>query len=257
MKTMNKTAEKSSLSYASSALLGSATHAFLGRSDGVSPAPYDSLNTALHVGDDPTCVAKNRELIKKHFAVKDNNLVIINQVHGTKVLQIEDALPPEITEADALITRRTGITIAIQTADCVPILLFEPERKIIGALHAGWRGTLDNIAGKTIEAMVATCGATPSKIRAAIGPAIGSCCYEVSEDVIEQFSEQPEHVRKNRQLDLPEINKIQLQEAGLASSNIDSLNICTSCERDRFFSYRADGGNTGRQLSLIMIAELP
>lgn len=255
--TNNELTNKDGLTYAASTKLDGATHAFLGRSGGVSLAPFASLNTGRHVNDDPKDAEENRGRIKKTFGVENDNLVIVNQVHGTKVLNIEDTVPPEMTEADAIITARTGIAIAVQTADCVPILLFEPDKKIIGAVHAGWRGTLDNIAAKTIGAMAETFDIQPSKIRAAIGPSIGSCCYEVSEDITGRFSNNMNYENNNaaikgRHIDLPIINRIQLQEAGLASANIETIDICTACRSDIFFSHRKEGGRTGRQLSLIM-----
>ncbi|VAV84433.1 FIG00003370: Multicopper polyphenol oxidase [hydrothermal vent metagenome] len=255
---------KDGLTFATSPLLGDTSHAFLGRTGGVSRAPFTSLNTGMHVGDNPGDVAKNRRRIRECFGVEDRNLIIVTQVHGTEVINIEKELPPETAEADAIITARSDIAVAVQTADCVPILFFDPDKNIICAAHAGWRGTLGNIAGKTVTAMKKNYGSDPAKIRAAIGPSIGPCCYEVSTELIGRFHDTLNHAgqaSKERHLDLPGINKVQLEEAGLACSNIDQTSICTACRSDLFFSHRYEadetrGINTGRQLSFIMKPEL-
>ncbi|VAW35158.1 FIG00003370: Multicopper polyphenol oxidase [hydrothermal vent metagenome] len=256
----DKITKKDGIAFVTSPLLGETTHAFLGRGGGVSPAPYSSLNTGLHVGDAPDNAAENRRRIRECFGIKERDLVIVTQVHGTEVIGIEKKTPPETTEADAIITARANVAIAVQTADCVPMLFFDPDKKIIGAAHAGWRGTLENIAGKTIAAMTAGYDSDPAKVRAAIGPSIGPCCYEVSAGLISRFNDTLTHTGAapgERRLDLPGVNKVQLEEAGLACSNIDRSEICTACRSDLFFSHRleadkARGINTGRQLSFIM-----
>ncbi len=265
--TNNKTITKDGLTFIKSKLISTTTHAFLGRTGGVSQPPYASLNTGLHVGDNPGDVAENRRLIRECFDIED--LIIVTQVHSAEVIDIKDKLPPETTRADAIITARPAIAIAVQTADCVPILFLDPTKKVIGVAHAGWRGTLDKIAEKTVAAMVKNYGAKPADIRAAIGPSIGPCCYEVSREIIDDFQDKLGYDLKDiawassdRNLDLPTINKLQLEAAGLAPYNIDQTSICTACRSDLFFSHRleadsAAGLNTGRQLSLIMMAENP
>ncbi len=258
--TNDRIINKDGLTFATSLLLGETSHAFLGRTGGVSRPPYASLNTGLHVGDDPGSVAENRRQIRECFGINDKNLVIVTQVHGTEVINIAEEPPPEAAEADAIITARSDVAIAIQTADCVPILFFDPGKDIIGAAHAGWRGTLGNIAGKTVASMQRNYGADPANIRAAIGPSIGPCCYEVSTGLIDRFHDTLNNAAtavRERHLDLPGINKVQLEEAGLACSNIDWTGICTACRSEIFFSHRreadeARGINTGRQLSFIM-----
>ncbi len=267
--TNTRTTNKDGLTFIKSELLSATTHAFLGRTGGVSQPPYASLNTGLHVNDNPSSIKENRARIRDCFSIKDKNLVIVTQVHGTEVLKIENNLPPETTKADAIITAHPAIAIAVQTADCVPILFFDPNKKVIGVAHAGWRGTLNKIAEKTIAAMVKNYETKPTDIRAAIGPAIGPCCYEVSREIIGDFHNKLGYDLKDitragggRNLDLLNINKLQLEAAGLAPYNIDQANLCTACRSDLFFSHRLEAEaaakiNTGRQLSLIMMTENP
>lgn len=266
--TNNRITSKDGLTFIKSELLAATTHAFLGRTGGVSKPPYASLNTGLHVHDNLGNIAENRSRVRNCFSIENKNLVIVTQVHGAKVIDIKTNLPPETTRADAIITNRPSIAIAVQTADCVPILFFDPNKKIIGVAHAGWRGTLSKIAEQTIAAMIKNYESEPADIRAAIGPAIGPCCYEVSAELVGDFRDKLGYELKDitgatgeaRGLDLPSINKLQLEAAGVVPSNIDQAGICTSCRKDLFFSHRGEADaaadiQTGRQLSLIMITE--
>ncbi len=268
--TNNKIANKNDLTLIRSELLAATSHAFLGRTGGVSPPPHQSLNTGLHVNDNPGNIKKNRARIRNCFSIENKKMVIVTQVHGAEVVDIKNNLPPETTKADALITARPSVAIAVQTADCVPILFFDPNKKVIGVAHAGWRGTLNKIAEKTIAAMVKNYKADPADIHTALGPAIGPCCYGVSTEIIGDFKDKLGYDLKDirgatdgdKNLDLPGINKLQLEAAGVAPYNIDQTRICTACRSDLFFSHRragaaASGIQTGRQLSYIMITNNP
>jgi YfiH family protein len=142
----------------------------------------------------------------------------------------------------------------ILTADCVPILLYDTKKEVVAAIHAGWRGTHMHIVTKTVQKMIDTFNSNPKDIIAGIAPSIGRCCYEVGEDVAEHFFDMPQSfTRKDEKymLDLPLINKEQLLIAGLKEESIEMSHICTSCNVERFFSYRKEQGCSGRFMSTI------
>jgi polyphenol oxidase len=148
-------------------------------------------------------------------------------------------------------------------ADCVPLLLHDPVKGVVAALHAGWQGTVGNIAGKGVEAMASMFGSNPKEIRAAIGPSISQCCYEVDAPVRDAFKKAGAawdlYARESGagkwQLDLAAANRQQLIDAGLSSGQIESEPLCVCCNQELFFSYRRDGGDTGRQVGFIMLGE--
>jgi len=158
---------------------------------------------------------------------------------------------------DAMVTACPGVALAIQTADCAPILLFDPKTRIIGIAHAGWRGTYAGIAEATVAAM-GNLGAHPRDIRAWIGPMAGGCCYEVSPELVsdfrERFSDFPaEEISGGRMLNLVSVNTHQLLRAGLQHEHIEDSGICTIHHQDRFYSYRASGPKAGRIISVILM----
>jgi len=191
-----------------------------------------------------------------------DKLVTVNQVHEDAILSVDENNYPDVKKqsADALITASPGIAIGVETADCVPILLFDPSTPAIAAVHAGWRSTVKKIVLKSVQKMQAEYGSDPSRMIAAIGPAIGPECYEVDEVVMGPvraaflFWEEAAHARGNDRwsLDLARLNARELMRIGLQERNVHSLGLCTSCNRDRFYSFRAEG-RTGRMLSVIMI----
>jgi len=196
------------------------------------------------------------------FNVDPGRIVTVNQVHGDRIVLVntDNFTSMRSTEADALITRSPGIAVAVETADCVPILLLDPMTPAVAAVHAGWRSTVQGIVRKTIEKMHKEFGSDPSRMIAAIGPAIGPECYEVDEPVMGPtretfpFWEAVSFFRKEgkRGLDLVGLDQRDLLSIGLREENIHSLGMCTSCRRDLFYSFRAEG-RTGRMLSMIMI----
>jgi YfiH family protein len=172
----------------------------------------------------------------------------LKQIHSGDVIAVRGPCAGELGEGDALITATQGVTLSIRTADCVPLLFADPVRRVVAATHAGWRGTALRIATATVEKMVLEFGSEAKDIRVAIGPAIGPCCYEVSEDVAKQFSAHlPGWQAGKARLDLASINRSQLLLAGLAPANIDAPVYCTRCDpRSRFHSFRRDGQASGR-----------
>ncbi|MCX7624712.1 MAG: peptidoglycan editing factor PgeF [Candidatus Sumerlaeaceae bacterium] len=164
-----------------------------------------------------------------------------------------------IGDCDGLIATDAGVALAVFTADCVPILLVEEERRIIGAVHAGWRGTLGEIAVEAISG-IRSCGGAPENVRVWIGPAIGCCCYEVSEELALTFAQKfrglcnrDGHFLRGRYLDLAELNRQQLIAAGVPEDQISVAGVCTKHAMHRYYSYRGEGAKTGRIVSLIAV----
>ena len=146
-------------------------------------------------------------------------------------------------------TRQSGLAIAVRTADCYPILLADSRNRVVGAVHAGWRGTRTHIVEKAIEKMNAEFGTSATDLYAAIGPGIGVCCYEVGEEVARQFG-----FSSRTHLDLVSENRKQLEASGVEPRNIEALGVCTYCDAERFFSYRREKEKAGRMTSYIRIA---
>ncbi|MBJ6727076.1 peptidoglycan editing factor PgeF [Geomesophilobacter sediminis] len=238
---------------------------FTTRHEGVSRPPYNSLNLGTNTLDSPHNVEGNRSLLARAFGGTLERFLTVTQVHGTDLLMI-DAPNPEFDhflklECDGIVTNQPGLMIAICVADCVPVLLHDPVQGVAAALHAGWKGTAGNIAGKGVEAMVKLFGSQPGDIRAAIGPCIHSCCYEVDQPVKEAFQAAgapwelcaTEKERGKWNLDLAAANRWQLKDAGLPESRIDTSEHCVCCDHDLFFSHRRDSEGTGRQVGFIML----
>lgn len=248
---------------------GLVSHGFTTRHGGVSTGDYATLNMAFYVGDDPAHVLNNRTRACIALGMAAEDLVAGQQVHGDRVAVVEwvhrgrgaksfeDAIPA----ADALITVERGVPLSSYYADCVPIFLLDPVRRVTGLVHAGWKGTCLAIGAKTVEAMSRVFGSRPQDCLAAIGPAIGPCCYEVDEPVVEYFKHSLSFWHElftpgdsgKWQLNLWEANRRILVEAGLLPENITVAGLCTCCRQDLFFSYRGGGGRTGRMASLIML----
>lgn len=234
------------------------THAFLGRTGGVSSGHLSSLNMGRRDEDTPENIRENKMRVAEAFGIDAEMLFTVSQVHSDRIVVLDESgkTPEEIKalEADAIITDIRGITIGVLTADCVPVLLFDRENKVMAAVHAGWKGTAQGIARKTVLKMTERFGSRPENIVAAVGPSIGPCCYRVDDDVVTAvgYLDQVAIPRESGwHLDLPKANLIQLQEAGV--KDVDISGICTSCRTDLFFSHRAEKGRTGRQLSFIQL----
>lgn len=237
--------------------LNGVNHGFMSRLGGASAGAWASFNLSQSVGDDPTAVRINWE--KWHAAYPGMRVAWLKQVHGNSIREIRPDHDGEQCSGDGMVTASRGIALGIFTADCVPILMVDEAREIACALHAGWRGTLADIAPAGVRAMVAL-GARPYAIRAAMGPAIGSCCFEVDADLAERFARSISHARSCTRsgnpgkafLDLRAILRGRLEDAGLAPDAIVSVGPCTRCATDRYFSRRAAGGaTTGLQMSFV------
>ena len=244
--------------------LAATPHGFFTRQGGTSTGPYASLNCSLNSGDDPDRIARNRARVAATLDVAPAHLLGVTQTHGIEVAVAEHPWPAgQGPRADALVTRTPGLALGIITADCAPILLFDPEAGVCAAAHAGWRGALAGIVEATVAAMAAL-GADPSRIAAAIGPCIGPDSYEVGDDMRDAVlaadpaaaacfhqGDRPAHHR----FDLAGYCRLRAARAGLLA--IDTVGADTLPDEARFFSHRrrtlAGGGPIGHQISAIRL----
>lgn len=244
---------------------GISLQGFTTRHEGVSRPPYNSLNLGLSTLDSPHNVEGNRSILARAFGTQLEKLVTVTQVHGCDLLILDQPNPDHShflkLECDGIITNQPGVMIGICVADCVPVLLLDPILRVAAALHAGWKGTAEGIVRKGVEAMVAMFDSDPRHLLAAMGPAIGPCCYEVDEPVAAAFRKGgndfdacAESAGEGKwRLNLVEANRRQLLRAGIEEANLETSPLCVSCAKDLFFSYRRDNGETGRQMGFIML----
>lgn len=239
-------------------------HAIFTRSGGVSRMPYSSLNLGGTVGDDPSLVRKNREMAFSSVDLSPGSIFDVWQVHGNNVVCADKPRPNNQLheKADAILTDLSGVTLFMRFADCVPILLFDPTKSVIGIAHAGWKGTVQRTAAQTVKTMRERYGSKPANILAAIGPSIGPHHYEIGPavelEVKRAFGQNASAVLDsgNRNgtgvnLDLWAANEIILRQAGV--KNIEIAAICTACHLEDWYSHRAEGGRTGRFGALIAL----
>ncbi|HZG55174.1 MAG TPA: peptidoglycan editing factor PgeF, partial [Paenibacillus sp.] len=237
---------------------------FSTRIGGTSAEPWSSLNCGLHVGDADADVVENRRRVAIAAGFAPEGWTCAEQVHGVQVRVVEasdagrgfasrdDAIPA----TDALLTNVPGVMLNSFYADCVPLWFVDPVRRAVGVAHAGWRGSVADIAGETVRAFAKAFGSAPSELYAAIGPSIRGCCYEVDDHVAM-------HIRKDAEssitpsspgrylLDLAKFNRQKLTEAGILPNRIEISQYCTSCRTDLFFSHRKENGRTGRMTAWI------
>jgi YfiH family protein len=237
-------------------------HGFSTRLGGASQGPYSSLNLSRTVGDDESAVEENVRRFARGSGLK-RPIITARQIHGSHVINpgsssSTEAMPTPTEDADALASQDRDIAVAVKTADCVPILVHAPDVGAVAAVHAGWRGTRSRIAAVVVQTLSRDFGADPAKIRAAIGPRIGFCCFEVGVEVAAEFQAEfpPEVVARRGDrafVDLGLANRSVLASAGVPDSQIDDLRRCTRCEGELFFSHRRDQGKTGRHVSFIAL----
>lgn len=221
------------------------------RYGGISNEPYSELNLGLNTGDDKEAVAENRRRFWSALGTSEERTAGGYQVHGSEIRKVD---APGYTDGyDALITGQPDLFLNVTVADCVPVLIFDPVKKAIAAIHAGWRGTVAQITGKTVASLQKEYGTDPADCVVYIGTCIGFDSFEVSEEVAMEFA--PE-LRKEAGspgkylVDLKEANRRQLLQAGVTGESIEVSPYCTVKEHDRFFSYRKEGGVTGRMLAV-------
>ena len=241
---------------------GGLAHGFTTRAGGVSEGAFATLNVGLRRADKKENIMENLRRATEAVGGTFSHLVISHQVHGTVIRHVTERDAGEgargelnTPECDALMTDTPGIPLLTGYADCVPVALYDPKRKVIAAVHAGWRGTADRIAYHSVKEMCAYYGSDPADILAGIGASIGKCCFEIDRDVADEFP--AEYVEKSTQkegkfyADLWRYNADQLKEAGVLDQNITLAGVCTVCRNDIYFSSRAQQKKMGNH-GLIM-----
>lgn len=243
------------------------THAFTTRYGGVSRGSYEALNLGTNRGDDEECVRKNYEIICLELGISPERLVLSHQVHrdDIRVASAADCrrslFEPMPYEADGLITTEKNLPMVIFTADCIPILLHDPVLPAVGAVHAGWRSTVMDIAGKAVRKMAAEFGSRPENIRAAIGPGISPCCFETDGDVPEavikllggRAGDFIKAAGEKFMVDLKGVNRQCLENAGILPENITISPECTVCNGGKYWSNRLTGNVRGSQAAIITL----
>ncbi|MBR5155631.1 MAG: peptidoglycan editing factor PgeF [Clostridia bacterium] len=240
------------------------SHAFTSRLGGYSRGKIEGLNLGFRVGDSTDAVVKNYNQVSDDLGFKFENITAAKQIHSDDIRVVTEeekgcgvARLDNTFEADGLITNCKNIPITVFYADCVPILLCESDAGVIAAIHSGWRGTVLQIVGKAVEMMCKEFGADPKKIKVAIGPSIGKCCFETGAEVAAQFNNSlvTEEENGKFKVDLWEANRQILLAEGVKPANIDILKLCTICHSDVLYSYRTHGENTGRMGAFIMLED--
>jgi hypothetical protein len=281
-------------------------HAFSTRQGGASGGPSAGLNLGFTKGEPRARVRENRKLFFQQLGAEHFALAALHQVHSANIYEVRRAATGELEyrlggermpeqpglaqpTGDALLTDRAGILLSVRTADCLPVLLVDPKRRAVAAIHAGWRGALARIVEKAVGEMRRTYGSEPQSLLAVLGPSIRACCYEVGQEVKEAFQgrfpradkffhkqsqtpawhpEGPPLSFMNAQptpnnsaskpsihLDLVAVAQDQLLAAGLAPHHVAAVNFCTACRADLFYSYRQEGSSAGRMLAVIGIRQ--
>jgi len=264
------TADKKMLGYETLASYPDISCFVTTRHGGCGQGNYASFNCTPYTGDDVACIRKNQEILRESLPQPPEELIIPYQVHGTQSFVI-DKKYRQATEQeryamlqgiDALITREPGCCICVSTADCIPILLYDPNRRVVAAIHAGWRGTVNRILHRTIETMRTLFHTDEKNLIACIGPGISLSAFEVGDEVYEAFQEngfpmkyisewKPETHKYH--IDLWAANRLQLLDLGVPSSQVETAGICTFSQQEDFFSARRLGIKSGRILSGIII----
>ncbi|MCG5479622.1 peptidoglycan editing factor PgeF [Sinorhizobium alkalisoli] len=262
--------DDASISPVQSPLLGAMagreiTHGFFTRQGGVSEGIYRGLNVGLGSNDDQARVGENRARVARWFDTEPRRLATVHQIHSPDAIVVDASFDGIRPDADALVTATPGIVLGVLSADCGPVLFADPEARIIGAAHAGWKGTLGGVLESTIAAMVSL-GARRKRIVACLGPSISRQHYEVGPEFVEHFLAadarhasffSPSGRNGHAMFDLPGLTIEKLTEAGVTAENLD---ICTYADEGRFFSYRRtthrQEPDYGRQISAICLREV-
>jgi len=245
-------------------------HGFSERNGGVSEGTFTSLNLGMNRGDDKEKVIKNWDIFLESCDMTGRDFVCGQQVHGNVVaiVDADNAKPAygqnPLIEADGFATNTPGVPLAIFTADCTPLILTDEVNSVIACVHCGWRSTVADIEKNAVDAMLSL-GAKTENIKAAMGPAIGKCCFEVGEEVIEAagnlIGELPKELYDDSinsgkyMLDLQGVIKIRLMQLGIREENIDNVNECTMCNTHKFWSHRGSKGIRGSQANIVMIPD--
>lgn len=245
-------------------------HFITTRHGGVSVGNYASLNLGDFCGDNPEAVRENRSRLCETLGIAPGDLYVAYQTHGSGIRVIgkeflsadKEQQKAALHGVDALLTNVSGIALAVTTADCVPVLLYAPDKQIVGVVHAGWRGTVSRLTGEVVDRMVTAYGADPETILAGIGPSIGQEAFEVGEEVADAFKvsgfDLDRICRYDKEsgkahFDLVEANRQLMLEKGVRASRIEAARICTYTMSSDFYSARKSGIDSGRFLTGIML----
>lgn len=244
------------------------THCFTTRKGGISSGVYESMNLGFNTGDDKENVFENFKRISIALNIEYKNMVFSNQIHEANVKTVDEndkgkgiIKKSNIIGYDALITDKPGVVLVTFFADCVSVFLYDAEKNVIALAHSGWRGTVKEIARKTIIKMRDEYNCVPSNIIAAVGPSIGSCCFEVGNEVYEEFKYNLPYstgycIKINDEkwrIDLRSIIKNTLIQSGISEKSICISTMCTKCNNDLFYSHRRDNNRRGTMASIMQI----
>ena len=240
--------------------------AYATRKGGVSTGKFESLNFSILRGDKLENVRANYHRLADAVGFDPKGITMSKQIHGDDIHIVSDddigrkILNEEtIVDADALMTNRSGVTLVKFSADCAIAYLLDVEHKAVALIHSGWRGTVLDIIGKTVDAMQKTYGTDPTKLLAAIGPCIGPCCFEVGDEVVAEFvHEYPDwpvikHDHEKPHVDLWACCQLQLERKGIKTENIAVAKLCTACDTETFFSHRKQKGQCGLMVGTITL----
>lgn len=246
-------------------------HGFSTRWGGVSEGIYATMNLGFKTADEPENIHKNYDIICQSIGLNSKNLTLTDQTHtaNIKIITKKDigkgfSQPQDYHDIDGIITNLPGVPLSVVHADCVPLLFTDPVKKIVGAAHAGWRGTVGNIAANMVQAFTEHFYSDPKDIWMGIGPSIGPCCYEVDQPVADIFLAHPLLVNGNAikptapgkyHINLQQVNRLVAEAVGLQPEHITDIGLCTNCHKDIFFSHRGHQGKRGLLASLIQISE--
>ncbi len=237
-------------------------HAFTTSGGGVRYGKFDGFNLGFNCGDNREAVLDNYRLAAADLDMPFDKITASKQTHSANIRRIDAenagvgvSRPADMTDVDGLMTDCRGVPLVIFYADCVPVILADTEGRTIAAVHSGWRGTAARIAEKAVKMLGNTYGVKAENIRAAIGPAIGKCCFKVGEEVLEMFDEKYRFENENGgfTIDLKSAIHDMLTECGVASENIDVSDLCTVCGKEEMFSYRRQREKAGRMGAFVML----
>lgn len=246
-------------------------HGFSTRWGGVSEGIYATMNLGFKTADTPENIQRNYEIICQAIGLNSENLTLTDQTHTTQVKVITEkdigkgfSIPQDYHDIDGLVTNLPQVPLSVVHADCVPLLFADPVKKIVGAAHAGWRGTVGNIAANMIQTFIQEFHSQPQDIWMGIGPSIGFCCYEVDQPVADIFLAHPLLAAGNTikptapgkyHINLQQVNSLIAQAAGIRPEHITDIGLCTNCHKDMLFSHRGHQGKRGLLASLIELIE--
>lgn len=246
--------------------IGAIRHGFSTRVGGVSPAPYDSLNMSLTRDDNKANVYRNYRIFAEAFGLDHGSFVLVNHEHGANVERVDKSflgrglIREPLPFCDGIVTDDPAVTLVTLHADCSCVYLYDPERGAVGLAHAGWKGTLKRVAGRLAEKLVSEYGSRPEKLIGAIGPRICFDCFEVGEEIGEEFAREFDYsgiAKPGRPgkayADIEAALLIQLLDAGLLPENLSSMGLCTFERADLFYSYRRDRTQTGAMIGFLKL----